>query len=102
MVTSASSGAGIDTLHDTLLKLVGAPDMTPGGVSWAVNERQSEALTRAYESLVRVQESIEHDLPFDFWTIDLRSAVLALGEVGGAEVTEEVLDDIFSRFCIGK
>lgn len=102
VVTSASSGAGIDTLHDTLLKLVGAPDMTPGGVSWAVNERQSEALTRAYESLVRVQESIEHDLPFDFWTIDLRSAVLALGEVSGAEVTEEVLDDIFSRFCIGK
>eukprot|EP00890_Picochlorum_soloecismus_P000563 jgi/Picsp_1/1507/NSC_04985-R1_trna modification gtpase len=102
VVTSASSGAGMDTLHDTLLKLVGAPTMTPGGVSWAVNERQSEALTRAYESLVRVQESIEDDLPFDFWTIDLRSAVLALGEVSGAEVTEEVLDDIFSRFCIGK
>ena len=102
VVTSASSGAGMDTLHDTLLKLVGAPTMTPGGVSWAINERQSEALTRAYESLVRVQESIEDDLPFDFWTIDLRSAVLSLGEVSGAEVTEEVLDDIFSRFCIGK
>jgi len=76
--------------------------MAPGGVSWAVNDRQSEALTRAYESLVQVQESIDSQLPLDFWTIDLRSATLALGEVCGADVAEEILDDIFSRFCIGK
>lgn len=100
--TSASTGTGMEALHNGLLELIGAPTMAPGGVSWAVNDRQSEALTRAYESLVQVQESIDSQLPLDFWTIDLRSATLALGEVCGADVAEEVLDDIFSRFCIGK
>lgn len=73
-----------------------------GGKAWAINERQSEALVKAHESLMKVSVSIESDLPMDFWTIDLRDAIMALGEVNGDEVTEELLDVVFSRFCIGK
>ena len=102
VLTSADTGEGMDVLQDALLELVEAPTLAPGGISWAVNDRQSEALTRSYESLVHVQESVDGGLPLDFWTIDLRSAVLSLGEICGAEVTEEILDDVFSRFCIGK
>ena len=99
--TSASTMEGIDRIHEGLLELVGV-EVGVGGRGWAVNERQAEALTRARESLVHAQESVAAGLFLDLWTIDLRSAVLALGEVCGSEVAEEVLDDIFSRFCIGK
>ena len=75
---------------------------TAGGVGWAVNARQAEALMRAQEALEAVTDSVKNDLPIDFWTIDLRSAVSALGEVSGDHVTEEVLDSVFSQFCIGK
>ncbi|NES98656.1 MAG: tRNA uridine-5-carboxymethylaminomethyl(34) synthesis GTPase MnmE, partial [Desertifilum sp. SIO1I2] len=60
------------------------------------------AITRAKASLQQVQETINNQLPLDFWTIDLRAATQSLGEILGEEVTESVLDRIFSRFCIGK
>ncbi|KAL0039327.1 hypothetical protein WJX79_003589 [Trebouxia sp. C0005] len=93
---------GLDALNAALLQLSDAPSLAAGGVSWAVNSRQAEALIRAQEALLAVTDSISEGLPIDFWTIDLRSAVAALGEVSGDDVTEEVLDSVFSRFCIGK
>jgi len=76
--------------------------LAAGGVSWSVNERQAEALVRSHEALMRVSDSVSQGLPIDFWTIDMRAAIIALGEVTGDEVTEEILDNVFSRFCIGK
>eukprot|EP00878_Enallax_costatus_P030672 GHUV01033444.1.p2 GENE.GHUV01033444.1~~GHUV01033444.1.p2 ORF type:complete len:144 (-),score=19.06 GHUV01033444.1:685-1116(-) len=92
----------VSTSAKTRDGLAGAPQLAAGGVSWSVNERQAEALVRAHEALMAVVESIEADMPLDCWTIDLRSALIALGEVTGQGVGEEVLDSIFSKFCIGK
>lgn len=100
--TSAAQQQGIETLEDAILDAVHAGDLQAGNLDLAINQRQSAALTRAKTALEQVQVTIENQLPLDFWTIDLRGAIQALGEITGEEVTESVLDRIFSRFCIGK
>ncbi len=82
------------------LRRTGAPELAAGGVSWAVNERQAEALVRAHEALMRCGQAMAEQAPMDCWTIDLRGAIMSLGEVCGEEVTEEVLDNVFSRWVL--
>ena len=97
---SALTGAGQDTLVQQLLRCCGHSD--PQGVQLALNRRQQDLAAAAAASLAASLEAAQQQLPWDFWTIDLRAAVRALGEITGEEVSEAVLDRVFSRFCIGK
>ncbi|NJR67130.1 MAG: tRNA uridine-5-carboxymethylaminomethyl(34) synthesis GTPase MnmE [Leptolyngbyaceae cyanobacterium CRU_2_3] len=100
--TAASENLGIEQLEQAILQTVQAGKLQAASLDLAINQRQSAALTRAKIALEQVQTTIAQQLPLDFWTIDLRSAIQALGEITGEEVTESVLNQIFSRFCIGK
>ncbi|HCA98123.1 MAG TPA: tRNA uridine-5-carboxymethylaminomethyl(34) synthesis GTPase MnmE, partial [Cyanobacteria bacterium UBA9226] len=100
--TAAAINQGIDELENAILAAVNTGHITAADLDLAINQRQAAALTRAKLSLQQVQETIVGKLPLDFWSIDLRGAIQALGEITGEEVTESVLDRIFSRFCIGK
>ena len=73
-----------------------------GGIRLALNERQCDLAAAAAAALARSKEVAAQQLPWDFWTIDLREAIRALGEITGEELSEAVLDRVFSRFCIGK
>jgi len=100
--TSAIQSLGIDRLETALLTTVQGQNFTAANLDIAINQRQAAALTAAKNALLQVQGTIAAQLPLDFWTIDLRTAIYALGEITGEEVTESLLDRIFSRFCIGK
>lgn len=100
--TAAALNQGIDDLETAILKSVETEEIIAYDTEIAINKRQEAALTRAKLALQQVEETIANQLPLDFWTIDLRSAIQALGEITGEEVTESILERIFSRFCIGK
>jgi tRNA modification GTPase len=97
---SALTGSGHDQLVEQLLQCCGHSGEQ--GLQVALNRRQQDLAAQAADSLQGSLDAALQQLPWDFWTIDLRAAVRALGEITGAEVSEAVLDRIFSRFCIGK
>ncbi|MEL6222861.1 MAG: tRNA uridine-5-carboxymethylaminomethyl(34) synthesis GTPase MnmE [Cyanobacteria bacterium J06627_8] len=102
VITSAAQHKGIEALENAILNSIQQKRITAANLDVAINQRQSSALKRAYQSIKHVQATIHQRLPLDFWSIDLRAAIQALGEITGEEVTESVLDKIFSQFCIGK
>jgi tRNA modification GTPase len=102
VTTAAAKNQGIDALETAILKIVQTGNIQAANLDLAINQRQAAALTKAKISLEQVQITIAAQLPLDFWTIDLRGAIQALGEITGEQVTESVLDRIFSKFCIGK
>lgn len=102
IMTAAAQNQGIDALEAAILEKIGLGKLQAADLDIAINQRQAAALVRARKSLQQVQTTAQQHLAFDFWTIDLRGAIQALGEITGDEVTESVLDRIFSKFCIGK
>ncbi|MEB3217776.1 MAG: tRNA uridine-5-carboxymethylaminomethyl(34) synthesis GTPase MnmE [Nostocales cyanobacterium 94392] len=102
ILTAAAKNQGIEALETAILEQVKMEKIEASDMDLAINQRQAAALIKAKTSLEQVQLTIEQQLPFDFWTIDLRGAINALGEITGEEVTESILDRIFSKFCIGK
>ncbi len=86
-------------MRDALGRLIAGPGGLAGPVA---NPRHAEALERAREALRRAHASAEAGAPGEIVSFELREALQALGEVTGETVDEDLLERIFSRFCIGK
>jgi tRNA modification GTPase len=100
LAISARDGTGLAELGQALLACCGATDT--GNLALALNRRQRDLAAAAAAALDRSLEAADGGLPWDFWTIDLREAIRLLGEITGDELSEAMLDRVFSRFCIGK
>src|SRR6266567_2979430 len=100
--TSTLTGSGLSDLEETIAELVLAGKALQRDSVLVTSARHQDALRRAAQHLQASLATLEQGLPLDFVSIDLRTAFDALGEVTGEAVSEDLLDRIFSEFCIGK
>jgi tRNA modification GTPase len=98
---SARTGEGLDRLREVLAGLLGGSDSEGGGARFRVSLRQDALLREAGAALERAA-STATGLGMEFVSLDLRAALEALGGITGRQVGEDLLDRIFSRFCLGK
>ncbi len=100
--TSALMGTGIDRLKDEIASLIAGGAGSARDEVMVTNSRHYEALLRASDSLSEAIGGVAKGVGPEFIAVDVRGALTALGEVTGEVTTGEVLEAIFSRFCIGK
>lgn len=99
---SALHGAGLEALHVAVTKLAESFHVEAGDELIAINARHAHALEQAKSSLVTAREKIAEKEPSEFIASDLRVALEAFAQVSGKIDNEQILDQIFSSFCIGK
>ena len=98
---SAKKREHIDELQDLLIQAAHIPSLSQNDII-VTNIRHYEALTHALESIHRVQEGLSANLSGDFVSQDLRECIYHLSDIVGEVTTDQVLGNIFERFCIGK
>ena len=99
---SAKEEKGIRELEQQLKTMFLSGDLSFNDEVMITNMRQKSALQDAYMSLRKVQESIEDQMPEDFYSIDLMDAYEALGSITGETIGEDLVNEIFSKLCMGK
>ena len=101
-IDPSSENSGMEELEETIRNMFFEGKLRHNNELVVSNLRHKEALQDALNSLQLVEQSIEDGMPEDFYSIDLTSAYASLGKIIGEEVDEDVVNEIFSKFCMGK
>ena len=99
---SAKEEQGIELLEQEIKKLFYHGDLSFNDQVYITNARHKEALEQCLESLLMVKGSVEDSMPEDFYSIDLMNAYEQLGFIIGEAVDDDVVNEIFAKFCMGK
>ena len=99
---SAKEEQGIRALEDKVKEMFLRGEISFNDQIYITNVRQKNALTEALESLQKVIRSIDDGMPEDFYSIDLMDAYESLGSITGESVGEDLINEIFGKFCMGK
>ena len=101
-IDPSSENSGMEELEETIRNMFFEGELKQNNELVVTNLRHKEALQDALHSLKLVERSIEDGMSEDFYSIDLTSAYASLGKIIGEEVDEDVVNEIFSKFCMGK
>ena len=96
------SGQGIEALKDAIKNLVWSGEIQAGMLQVTINSRHQDALNRARATACLAAAALRADATLELVAMALRIAANAVGEIVGKTTTEDLLDSIFSAFCIGK
>lgn len=96
---SVKTGAGVEDFLSAIVSKVGAIDTE---MSFVRDEREADLLRRAVDNLEEARATLKKNIGIDFVSIDLRAALDLLSEITGESASEDVINEIFSKFCIGK
>lgn len=99
---SAKKGEGMDLLENEIRYMFYSGKVTYNDQVYITNARHKEALENSYESLMQVKGSVEARMPEDFYSIDLMDAYADLGLIIGESVEDDLVNEIFAKFCMGK
>ena len=99
---SCTTGRGIESLKDAIKEVIWSGEVKAEMLQVMINSRHQDALNRARAAALRSIEALRNDATLELVALDLRIAVAAVGEIVGKTTTEDLLDSIFSTFCIGK
>ena len=99
---SAKEEQGIREFEETVRSMFLKGKLSFNEEVYITNARQKSALADALESMKKVVESIDAGMPEDFYSIDLMDAYESLGNITGEAIGEDLVNEIFSKFCMGK
>ncbi len=102
VVLSAKHKQGLSQLAEAVAALFALGVVTGNREATLINLRHKQAIIEAVNSLTSARETLRAGMPVDLLSVDLRAAMSALGTITGQSVSDEIVDTIFSRFCLGK
>ena len=100
--TDTNSIEGIDSLKSKIKEMFNLENITTKDYTYLSNSRQISLITKAYQSILSAEKSLNESLPIDLIAIDLKECFDLLGQVIGISYTDEIIDNLFENFCVGK
>lgn len=100
--TNTNNIEGIDNLKDKIKEMFNLEQISTKDYNYLTNIRQISLAKNAYQKLIDVENALKDNLPVDMIEIDLRDCFDILGEITGKTYSDEIIDNLFERFCVGK